>query len=82
MRSEKKNNMKKIFLVAAVVIVLTSLTSCGQKRCICYERSGAQVYESEVYTNPDTPCNALGNSTRGCIEENERGTIDPNMIAK
>lgn len=74
--------MKKILLAASAVVVLLALSSCGQKRCFCYERTGAQVYESEIYINPDTPCSSQTTSSRGCIEENERGTIDPNQIAK
>ncbi len=73
--------MKKVFLASAVVLVLMALTSCGQKRCFCYERTGAQVYESEIYINPDTPCSSQTTNNRGCIEEEERGTIDPGMIA-
>ncbi|MBR2958344.1 MAG: hypothetical protein IKC19_01775 [Bacteroidales bacterium] len=73
--------MKKVFLASAVVLVLMVLTSCGQKRCFCYERTGAQVYESEIYINPDTPCSSQTTNSRGCIEEEERGTIDPGMIA-
>lgn len=73
--------MKKIVLSMAAVAVLVLLSSCGQKRCFCYERTGAQVYESEIYINPDTPCSSQTTSSRGCIEEEERGTIDPGMIA-
>ena len=73
--------MKKTIIAATAAALCLLVAACGQKRCICYERSGAQVYETEVYTNPDTPCSGLGNSTRGCIEEEERGTIDPGSIA-
>ena len=57
-----------------------ALTSCGQKRCFCYERTGAQVYESEIYINPDTPCSSMTRGERGCVEKNER--MDPGQVAK
>ena len=75
--------MKKIMSAFGAVAFLALLSSCDDKVCYCYERvSPSQVNEVVVYATSDTPCASLGTSSRGCIESNERGTIDPNDIAK
>lgn len=75
--------MKKILLASLCMAFLLILSSCDSKLCYCYERSSdGDVHESQVYTNTDTPCSSLSTDRRGCIEKNERGTFDPNDIAK
>ena len=74
----KRLTLNTLLAVAA----LLTLASCDSKLCYCYERTSTGVYEQEVYTNTDTPCNSMSTETRGCIERNERGTFDPNDIAK
>lgn len=59
--------------MAAVAALL--LASCDSKLCYCYESTAQGVYESEVYINPDSPCNSMSTSTRGCVESNERMPI-------
>lgn len=73
-------NKKRLLLSLAAVAALF-FVSCDSKLCYCYTSTSQGVLEEEVYTNSDTPCNALGNSSRGCIEQNERGTFDPGSIA-
>lgn len=66
-----------------VVVTVTLLSSCDEKVCYCYERvSPTQVNETTVYVAGDKPCSSLTTAQRGCIEKEERGTIDPNDIAK
>ncbi len=72
---------KKKFLLPIVAFVALVFASCDSKLCYCYTSTSQGVLEEEVYTNTDTPCSALGNSSRGCIEQNERGTFDPSEIA-
>lgn len=67
--------MKKIFFVMAALMALTALSSCDSKLCYCYEHG----YETEVYTNTDTPCAVLGSGERGCVESYER--MDPGQVA-
>lgn len=75
--------MKKFFLASAGLIALLALFSCDNKLCYCYERtSDGVLHETQVYTDVDTPCNSMSRGNRGCIERNERGTIDPEDIAK
>jgi len=69
---------KKIFLPMAAVVALL-FAACDSKLCYCYEATAGGVYESEVYTNSDTPCASMGSSTRGCVESNER--MDAGQIA-
>jgi hypothetical protein len=74
---------KKIFVATLSLIGLVAFASCDSKICYCYERSAnGTVHETEVYTSNDTPCNSMSRGDRGCIESYERGTIDPNDIAK
>ncbi len=73
--------MKKIVLSLAAVVAVLTLASCDQKVCYCYQSTSSGVYEEEVMTNSDTPCNALGSATRGCIESHERGTMNQGGIA-
>ena len=58
-----------------------AISACDQKKCYCYNSTSSGVYEEEVYTNQDTPCNSLGSANRGCIEANERGTMNQGGIA-
>lgn len=75
--------MKKIFFAFACVAALCALSSCDNKLCYCYERtSDGVLHETEVYTPNDTPCSSMSRGNRGCIESNERGTINPDDIAK
>ena len=75
--------MKKILLASACLVVLLALSSCDNKLCYCYERtSDGVLHETEVYVNTDTPCSSMSRGDRGCIESNERGTINPDDIAK
>lgn len=74
---------KKVLIPLAIVAVAALFASCDQKTCYCYERGAdGRLIETQVYTDVDRACNALGNASRGCIESNERGTIDPEDIAK
>lgn len=70
---------KKIILLVAFAASAALVSACGDKLCYCYTITPQQVYEEAVYTNYDTPCNALNNSTRSCVEENER--MNPGDIA-
>jgi hypothetical protein len=76
--------MKKIFLAfAALAFSVLCLSSCDNKLCYCYERtSDGVLHETQVYTDADTPCNSMSRGDRGCIESSERGTINPEDIAK
>lgn len=71
-------NRKKIVLSLAAFAALC-FASCDNKLCYCYQTSPNGVYEEEVYTNTDTPCNALSTNARGCVESNER--MNPHDIA-
>ena len=71
--------MKKRILIILAAVAALSFASCDSKLCYCYESGAQGVYEQEVYTNTDTPCSAMSNSNRGCVEENER--MDPGQIA-
>ena len=74
---------KKRLLIPLAALALFALASCDSKLCYCYERvSATQVYESEQYISSDTPCSSLSTENRGCIESYERGSIDPQDIAK
>lgn len=73
------NMKKRVILAIAAFAVAMVFASCDSKLCYCYESTTQGVYEQEVYTNTDTPCNAMSNSSRGCVESNER--MDPNNIA-
>lgn len=74
-------NKKKFLLPLAAFVIALLFASCDSKLCYCYTSTSQGVLEEEVYTNTDTPCSALGNSSRGCIEREERGTFDPGDIA-
>lgn len=70
---------KRKFLLPLVAVVALMFASCDSKLCYCYTSTSQGVHEEEVYTNTDTPCNALGSTSRGCVEQNER--MDPGQIA-
>ena len=74
--------MKKIFLSIVAIVAAFSLGGCDSKVCYCYESTSTGTIEQQVYVHSDTPCNSMSKSNRGCIESNERGTFDPNQIAK
>ena len=63
--------------LAAVAVV--AFASCDSKLCYCYDYTNEGVMEQEVYTNSETHCNALSNSSRVCVEQNER--MNPGDIA-
>ena len=71
--------MKKKLSIPLVATAMLALASCDSKMCFCYETTPTGVLEQEVYTNTDTHCNALSNSTRTCVEQNER--MNPGDIA-
>ena len=71
--------MKKRILISLAALAAVGFASCDSKLCFCYESGAQGVYEQEVYTNTDTPCNAMSTSTRGCVEQNER--MNPGEIA-
>jgi len=71
-------NKKKLLIPIAACAVLL-FASCDMKKCYCYDITSQGVIEQEEYTNSDTPCSALGNSNRGCVEEHER--MNPGDIA-
>ena len=74
---------KRLIIPAALALSALCLSSCDNKVCYCYERtSDGVLHETQVYTDHDTPCNSLSRGDRGCIESNERGTINPDDIAK
>ena len=75
--------MKKNIMMLGVAALITLFVACDDKSCYCYERTSADhVQESVTYVHPDTPCSSLNTERRGCLESSERGTIDPNDIAK
>lgn len=71
--------MKKVLLGIIGFVAVAALASCDSKLCYCYELTSLGVQEVESYTNTDTPCNALSNNTRTCVERQER--MNPNDIA-
>lgn len=75
--------MRKIFfgiLIAGAAIVYAS---CDTKSCYCYETDASgRVHEQVVYAKPSTACNSYSTASRGCVESNERGSFDPNQVAK
>lgn len=71
-------NKKRILLSLAALAALT-FASCDSKLCYCYQTTSTGVYENEVYTNTDNHCNVLSNSSRTCVEQNER--MNPGEIA-
>lgn len=73
------NMKKRIALAITACAAIAFFSSCDSKLCYCYESTSQGVYEQEVYTNTDTPCNAMSNSNRGCVESNER--MNPGEIA-
>ena len=72
-------NMKKKVIIALAAGAALSLSACDSKLCYCYQTTYNGVHEEEVYTNTDNHCNVLSNSSRTCVEQNER--MDPNDIA-
>ena len=66
-------------MALGVIAVAALFAACDSKLCYCYTPTSQGVIEDETYTNSDTPCSALGNSTRGCVESNER--MNPGDIA-
>ena len=75
--------MKKKVCLIAFLAAMFAISSCDTKICYCYERDGnGQVHESEHYLSTDKACASLSRGNRGCIESSERGTFDPNDIAK
>lgn len=76
-------NMKKKFFIPTALLACVFFASCDDKACYCYERvSTTQVNETVLYVHPDTPCSSLGRENRGCLESEERGTVNPEDIAK
>lgn len=73
--------MKKKLLALATCVAALAFASCDSKMCVCYSATPSGIVTENVYTNPDTPCSSYSNSSRGCIEEYEVGTIDPGDIA-
>ena len=74
---------KRLVIPAALAFSALCFSSCDNKLCYCYERTSDNVvHETQVYTNTDTPCASLSSDRRGCIESNERGTFNPDDIAK
>ena len=74
---------KRIVILALLALSTLCFISCDNKLCYCYERSSdGRVHESEVYVNTDTPCSSMSRGGRGCIESSERGTFNPEDIAK
>lgn len=71
--------MKKVLLGIAGLMAIVALSSCDSKLCYCYERTSLGVQEVESYTNTDTPCSALSNYSRTCVERQER--MNPGDIA-
>ncbi|MBR6292020.1 MAG: hypothetical protein IKR33_04375 [Bacteroidales bacterium] len=70
---------RRVIMALAACAVAAVFASCDSKLCYCYESTAQGVYEQEVYTNSDTPCNAMSNSSRGCVESHER--MNPGDIA-
>lgn len=71
--------MKKKALIPLVVLAALCCAACDTKMCYCYETTPSGVMEQEVYTNTETHCNAMSNSSRTCVEQNER--MNPSDIA-
>ena len=71
--------MKKRILIALAAVAALGFASCDSKLCYCYESGPQGVYEQKVYVNTETTCSAMSNSSRGCVESNER--MDPGQIA-
>lgn len=71
--------MKKKALIPLATLAAICLASCDSKLCYCYEVTPNGVMEQEVYANTETHCNALSNTTRTCVERNER--MNPEDIA-
>lgn len=71
--------MKKKVLIALAAVAAICFAACDGKLCYCYEYTTNGVLEQEVYANTDTPCGALTNSSRTCVEQNER--MNPGDIA-
>lgn len=59
---------RKLIAVVAAFAGMLTFASCDSKLCYCYEGG----YETEVYISPDLPCNSMTNSSRGCVEREER----------
>ena len=53
---------RRVIMALAACAVAAVFASCDSKLCYCYESTAQGVYEQEVYTNSDTPCNAMSNS--------------------
>lgn len=70
---------KRIVMALSAVAAVVLLASCDSKLCYCYQTTSAGVHEEEVYTNTDNHCNVLSNSSRTCVEQNER--MNPGDIA-
>jgi len=74
---------KRLIIPAALALSALCLSSCDNKLCYCYERtSDGVLHETTVYVSDDTPCSSMSRGNRGCIESSERGTINPDDIAK
>ena len=70
---------KRIVMALSAVAAVVLLASCDSKLCYCYQTTSAGVPEEEGYTNTDNHCNVLSNSSRTCVEQNER--MNPGDIA-
>lgn len=74
---------RRIVIPAVLALSALCFASCDNKLCYCYERtSDGILHETQLYTSHDTPCSSLSRGNRGCIESSERGTINPDDIAK
>ena len=71
--------MKKKHIIPLMAAAALLLVSCDSKLCYCYEPTASGPYESEVYTNSDTPCNSMNHGDYACVEQNER--MNPGDIA-
>ena len=73
--------MKKKWFVPMALLAVVLFASCDSKLCYCYDHtSSGTVYEQEIFVNTDTPCSAMSNGDRGCVESYER--MDPGQVAK
>lgn len=69
---------KRVLAALSAVAFVACLASCDDNKvCYCYEN---QV-EQTMYVRSDVPCSTYTTEKRGCIESNERGTIDPGSTA-
>ena len=68
--------MKKKVLIPLAVVATLSFVSCDTKACYCFESTPQGVYQNEVYVNADLPCSSMNTDNTGCIEANERGTME------